>query len=408
MNVLVLNCGSTSVKFQVLGGDHDAFAAGTPRRLAAGKIDGIGREATLTFRADGTEHRSTERVADHEAGVARVLEWATTSRAVASIEAVGHRVVHGGEQFREPVVVDDAVLAAVQALDALAPLHNAPALAGLHAAQAALGARAPMVAVFDTAFHATLPEPAASYALPHDLARRHSIRRYGFHGTAYRAVLDGYCRLTGGPPERATIVALHLGGGCSVAAIKHGRSIDTSMGFTPLEGLVMATRSGDLDPAIVGHLAAREGVPVAEVERWLNERSGLLGLSGRSPDVRDLLAREPGDPRARLALETFCYRARKYVGAYLAALGGAEAVVFSGGIGEYQPEIRARILAGLEWLGLVLDQERNRTAVGAAAHIGADGARVAAWVIPADEEAVIARDTVACLVKAGRMTGRHW
>jgi acetate kinase len=254
-----------------------------------------------------------------------------------------------------------------------------------------------MVAVFDTAFHATLPEHAARYAIPHEMALRHGIRRYGFHGLAYRSALAGYCTLTDTRPDRATVVALHLGNGCSVAAIRNGESVDTSMGLTPLEGLVMGTRSGDLDPAIVGYLARLEGVPVDTVERWLNERSGLLGLSGRSGDMRDLLEREPHDPGARLAVQVFCYRARKYVGAYLAALGGAEAVVFSGGIGENAPEVRARICAGLDWLGLTIDPGRNTAVVGTAGRISADGARIQAFAIPADEESVIARDTVNCL-----------
>ena len=210
-----------------------------------------------------------------------------------------------------------------------------------------------MVAVFDTAFHAGMPEHAFRYAIPHELAVKHGIRRYGFHGLAYRSVLARYAELVGTPIDRATLVALHLGNGCSAAAIKNGRSVDTSMGFTPLEGLVMGTRSGDVDPALVGHLARTEKVPVQQVERWLNESAGLLGLSGRSRDMRDLLAREQDDPRARLAVDVFCYRARKYLGAYLAVLGGADAVVFSGGIGEHASEVRGRICAGMEWTGLV-------------------------------------------------------
>jgi acetate kinase len=311
-------------------------------------------------------------------------------------------VVHGGEGFTRPALIDAEVIAAIRALEELAPLHNAPSLAGIEAARRALGPDVPMVAVFDTAFHATIPEAAHLYAIPRELATTHRIRRYGFHGVAYQSVLEGYAELSGTPPDRATLVALHLGNGCSAAAIRHGRSVDTSMGLTPLEGLVMGTRSGDVDPALVGHLARVAGVPVPEVERWLNERSGLLGLSGRSRDMRDLLDREREDPRARLAIDVFCHRARKYLGAYLTLLGGGDAVVFSGGIGEHAAEIRARICAGLEWAGLVLDPARNARAVGRAGRLTADGARLPAYAIPADEERVIARETLERLGARGQ------
>jgi acetate kinase len=258
-----------------------------------------------------------------------------------------------------------------------------------------------MVAVFDTAFHAGIPDHASRYAIPHDLALKHGIRRYGFHGLAYRSVLARYAELAGVPAERVNLVAFHLGNGCSAAAIRNGRSIDTSMGLTPLEGLVMGTRSGDVDPALIGHLARVETVPPREVERWLNERAGLLGLSGRSRDMRDLLAHECDDPRARLAVAVFCYRARKYLGAYLAALGGADAVVFSGGIGEHAPEVRARICAEMEWAGLVLDPTRNAAAVGREGRLSPAGAHLPAYVVPADEERVIAQDTLGWLTSSG-------
>jgi acetate kinase len=395
MNVLALNCGSSSIKFQVFASEGSA----EPRRLGRGAIERIGDAATLAFEADGQPAvRATERVADHAAGVRRVLDW--TTPAVGRVDAVGHRVVHGGARFTAPATIDDAVIAEIEALERLAPLHNAPALAGIRAARAHLDT-VPMVAVFDTAFHATLPERAARYAIAWELAERHGIRRYGFHGTSYRSVLARYVKLTGVAAERTRLVALHLGNGASVAAIDGGRSIDTSMGLTPLEGLVMGTRSGDLDPAIVPHLARAEEVTAETVGRWLNERSGLLGLSGRSADVRDLLAAEPTDARARLALDVFCYRARKYVGAYLAALGGADAVIFTGGIGEHAPEIRQRVCEGLEWTGLAIDRARNAAARGVEARISRDVGALAVWTIPTDEERVIAADTVACL--AGRV-----
>jgi acetate kinase len=391
LRVLVLNCGSSSVKFQVVrvGEAEDG-------RRARGAIERIGSAATATFEAEGRPPVHEPAAApDHEAAVQRILAW--IAAAGIGIDAVGHRVVHGGTRFTAPVLVDAGVEQALEALEALAPLHNAPSVAGIRAARRALGPATAMVAVFDTAFHATLPEHAFRYAIPHELAERHGIRRFGFHGTSYRAVLARYCRLTGTPSDRATVVALHLGNGCSAAAIRGGRSVDTSMGFTPLEGLVMGTRAGDLDPALVAHLARVEGVGADVVEGWLNERSGLLGVSGRSRDMRELLTHAREEPRARLAVELFCYRARKYVGAYLAALGGAEAVLFTGGIGERAPEVRARILDGMAWCGLVLDPARNQAAVGQEARISADRAPLAAWVVPTDEEGVIARDTAACL-----------
>lgn len=388
MNVLVLNCGSSSVKFQVVGVRD--------RRLAGGIIERIGGEAVFAAEQEGAPGlREPKPVADHEAAVRHVIEWVGSSGL--PIGAVGHRVVHGGPRFVRPIVIDEAVMAEIEALEELAPLHNGPSLAGLRAARAAIGPALPMVAIFDTAFHAALPDHAAVYAIPYELSQRYGIRRYGFHGTSYRYVYSRYCALTATPPERGTLIAFHLGNGCSAAAIKHGRPLDTSMGFTPLEGLVMGTRSGDLDPSVVVYLARREGVPPDAVERMLNERSGLRGLSGRSHDMRDLLEHAAVDPRARLAVEVFCYRARKYLGAYLAALGGADSVVFTGGIGEHSPEVRARICDGMEWAGLALDPWLNRQALGREAEISAGASRLRAFVIPTDEEAVIARDVAACL-----------
>jgi len=400
MNVLAINCGSSSVKWGVFDVPADGRRRRVANRRARGRIESVGAEATLHFEADaGARLETTSRIADHGEAVRRIVDWVTGT--LAPVEAIGHRVVHGGLRFRAPTVLDDAVVAAIQALEALAPLHNGPSLAGIRACRDALRPGVPMVAVFDTAFHASLPERAWRYALTDQLAARHGIRRFGFHGVSYRAMLDRYCAITGTPEERATIVALHLGNGCSAAAIEKGRSIDTSMGLTPLEGLVMGTRSGDIDPAIVGYLARAEGAPVDEVERWLNERSGLLGLSGRSADVRDLLAWEATDRTAAVALEIFCYRARKYVGAYLAVLGGADAIVFTGAIGERSPEIRARICRGLEWLGLGLDPRANAAATEGEKRISATGARLAAFVIPTDEEVEIARVTADALDAAG-------
>ena len=395
MNVLVLNCGSSSIKFEVIGLGRDVGTA--EQRLARGSIERIGGRAALRFEVgQGDAHREEHDVPDHADGIRRMLDWLSRG-GVPGIDAVGHRVVHGGERLTRPALLDEGVVAAIEALETLAPLHNAPSLEGIRACRSRLGPSVPMVAVFDTAFHSELPEIAHRYALPHELASRHGIRRFGFHGTSYRYVLARYAALAGRAERDVVLVALHLGNGCSAAAIRDARSIDTSMGLTPLEGLVMGTRAGDLDPAIVGVLARAERVGVDEVERWLNDDSGLKGLSGGVSDMRDLLAREREDPRARLAVDVFCYRARKYVGAYLAALGGAHAVVFTGGIGEHAPEVRARICAGMEWCGIVVDRERNAAAVGVEARVSPDDARVHVWVVPTDEAIVIARDTAACL-----------
>jgi acetate kinase len=258
------------------------------------------------------------------------------------------------------------------------------------------------VATFDTAFHRTLPERASRYAIPLELADKHRIRRYGFHGLAHRYMTERYAAITATPLEQVKLVTLQLGNGCSATAIEGGRSVDTSMGFTPLEGLIMGTRSGDVDPSLAGILARREGVDIEEAEAWLNTRSGLLGVSGRSSDMRELLEAEAnGDDRAALAVDMFCYRARKYVGAYLAALDGADAVVFGGGIGENAPPVRARICAGMEWCGLTLDEGRNARTVGCEGRISTDDSRVHAYVIQVNEAAVIARDTVRCLRRPG-------
>jgi acetate kinase len=404
MNVLAVNCGSSSVKFRLVEVEPGA-PLDAARVLAGGAVERLGPAARLTFEREGRVERSEEAVADHAEAVARLLGWLATG--ATDIDAVGHRVVHGGARFTAPTPIDDAVLEGIEGLEALAPLHNRPSLAGVRACRDVLAPAPPMVAVFDTAFHALLPERAAHYAIPWELARRHGIRRFGFHGLSYAWVTARAAARLGRPADGVRLVALHLGSGCSAAAIRDGVSVDTSMGLTPLEGLVMATRSGDVDPALLGYLVRVEGANVAEVERWLNEGSGLLGLAGGSGDVRDLLARERDDSRARLALEVFCHRARKYLGAYLAALEGADAVVFTGGVGAHQPEIRRRIAAGFEWAGLVLEPDANAAARGREAVISAAGSAVSALVVPADEERMIAHETAACLVRTAAAGGRR-
>jgi acetate kinase len=399
VNVLVVNAGSSSLKFRLLTVDGDTTL------LARGLIERVGGEATLALASDGVRARQQPVAArDHVQAVERALAALRELRAGLRIDAVGHRIVHGGARFVEPTLLDDDVLAELAALERLAPLHNGPGIAAARACREHLEAGIPMVAVFDTAFHAGLPAAAATYALPRELAERHGIRRYGFHGISYQYVTGRYAALAGVGADAATLIAFHLGNGCSAAAIARGRSVETSMGFTPLEGLVMGTRSGDVDPAVVAFLAGAENVSAAVVEGWLNERSGLLGLAGGSRDVRDLFARADRDERARLALDVFCHRARKYLGAYMAVLGGAPAVVFTGGIGEHQPEIRRRICDGMAWCGLVLDEARNRAAVGVEATVSAPDSAVRVLVLPTDEERVIAAE-VARRLRAGGHSG---
>ena len=404
MNVLVLNVGSSSLKFQLLGTDAERLAANRDERLARGMIERIGGEAIYTYRGadDGSAVRGSVALRDHRAAVVHLVAWLTSAESpvaiasVAEIHAVGHRVVHGGERFQRSVLIDEAVVRGIEDTIELAPLHNPANLRGIAAARDVLGAGLPQVAVFDTAFHHTLPEHAYLYAIPYQLYRRHRVRRYGFHGTSHRYVAHRWRQLTGRAREETRIVTLHLGNGCSACAIRDGDSVDTSMGFTPLEGLVMGTRSGDLDPAVLDFVAGKEGLSLGEMEGLLNKQSGLLGISGLTNDMRELLAEsaEHDDRRARLAIDLFCYRARKYIGAYLAAMGGAEAIVFTGGIGENAADIRARICDGLQWLGLTLDPARNgECSGGREGRISADDARLAAWVIPTDEELLIARDT---------------
>jgi acetate kinase len=405
MNVLILNCGSSSVKFQLVATDVERIEQNTDERLAHGIIERIGGEAIITLQAEGgLPQRSTAPLRDTRAAVELILRWACAEESgikdvknVADIHAVGHRVVHGGEQFKQSVLITDEVLRGIEDCIDLAPLHNPANIKGINAAREVFGKGLPQVAVFDTAFHQTLPEHAYLYALPYQLYRRHRIRRYGFHGTSHRYVAYRYRQLKNIQRDQTNIITLHLGNGCSAAAIKGGNSIDTSMGLTPLEGLVMGTRSGDLDPAIIEFIAAKEGLSAQEVETLLNKQSGLLGISGLTNDMRELLdeARESDDRRARLAIEIFCYRVRKYIGSYLAAMNGADAIIFAGGIGENSAEVRAEICDGLGWLGLELDSERNRALPGGhEGVISTDGSRLDAYVIPTNEELLIARDTV--------------
>jgi acetate kinase len=402
LRILVLNFGSASVKFHLIDTDEKAILNASDRRLASGMIERIGGEAIVTLNTAGARtQRSVQPIRDDTAAVEYIILWLVSDSSgvpiatVGDIEAVGHRVVHGGERFTHSTLVDDDVVHALEELIELAPLHNPHNLRGIAAARAVLGPGVPQVAVFDTAFHHSLPETAYLYAIPYQLYRRHRVRRYGFHGTSHRYVAYRYRQLTGRTRDATKIITLHLGNGASACAIAGGQSVDTSMGFTPLEGLVMGTRSGDLDPAILDFVSAKEGLSLHDLDSLLNKQSGLLGVSGLTADMRELLAEEAehGDRRARLAIDLFCYRVKKYLGAYLAAMNGADAVIFAGGIGENAPEVRRRICTGLEWLGIEIDDSLNSELLGTEGRMDAKGSRVELWVIPTDEELLIARDT---------------
>jgi len=396
--VLVINCGSSSIKYRL-------FDMAEERQLATGLIERIGQPpAALHHSADGWSYEGQEDIEDYEVGIRKIVQLLADSRAPVLAEAadllgVGHRVVHGGEAFQDSTVVDGEVLEAIEQCVPLAPLHNPANLAGIVAARKAFGA-VPHVAVFDTSFFQTLPEHAYLYALPYEWYEQYRIRRYGFHGTSHRYVSGRAAELLGKPAPN--VITLHLGNGCSMACVRSGRAIDTTMGLTPLEGLVMGTRCGDIDPAIIFHLVDRGVLDFAGVHESLEKRSGLLGLSGVSRDMRDVrAAAEQDNQRARLALEVFAHRARKYVGAFLAELGTCDAVVFTGGIGENDSQMRAMILAGLEPLGIVLDDAANGAARGEA-RISAADSPIAVLVIPTNEELMIARDTARLVGKRGR------
>ena len=397
MKILVLNCGSSSIKFQLIETDLDLIDRNQDRPLAQGLVEKIGTQEAAVFCQAGA--RTTRDVgvalADHHAALVRVMELLKNTGALADpkdIEAVGHRVVHGGD-FRDSQMITPDVLRKIEDAVELAPLHNPHNLKGYHVAAELLPDR-PHVAVFDTAFHQGMPPRAFLYALPYDLYRRHRIRRYGFHGTSHRYVSYRFRQLTGRSKEETNLITCHLGNGCSMTAIQFGRSVDTSMGFTPLEGLVMGTRPGDLDPAIPLHLMAKQEMSVQEVTTLLNRHSGLYGISGETNDMRTLLeGAGKGHERARIAVEVFCYRVRKYIGAYTAVLGPVHGLVFTGGIGENAPRVRELACENLGPLGYELDREKNQKAVGVETEVSASGSRVRIFVIPTNEELLIARDT---------------
>lgn len=411
MNVLVLNCGSSSLKFQIIATDIETIQQNADKCLAYGQIERIGGAAILSFSAIGKEtERSAMPIKDIRTAIETVLRWVTSENSgiegvysIADIQAVGHRVVHGGEKFKQSVLIDDTVLRGIEDCIEFAPLHNPANIKGIQAAREIFGRVITQAAVFDTAFHQTLPEVSYLYAIPYQFYRRHKIRRYGFHGTSHRYVAYRYRTIKQIPRNEVKVITLHLGNGSSIAAISGGNSVDTSMGLTPLEGLVMGTRSGDLDAAILEFISAKEGLSIHEVEMLLNKQSGLLGISGLTNDMRELIAEaeESGDRRARLAIEIFCYRACKYIGSYLAAMNGADALIFTGGIGENSAKIRQMICENLTWMGIRLDERKNQNGAGENL-VSQETSPIEIWVIPTNEELLIARDTVRLIHTGGK------
>jgi len=402
VRVLVLNAGSSSLKV-------DLVETATGEELAQGLVERIGAVASVghVTRAGRKVAREALPAPDHAAALAFVLERLAAMQAeeppLGTVEAVGHRVVHGGERFSDSALIDDEVIEAIRDAVELAPLHNPANLLGIEAARAAFP-DVPHAAVFDTAFHQTLPPEAYLYALPTRLYRRHKIRRYGFHGTSHQYVSRRLVALAGLDPAHHRVVTLHLGNGCSACAVRDGRSVDTSMGMTPLDGLVMGTRSGSLDPSVVFEIVEKEALSLAEIQTLLNRFSGLLGLSGYAADMRDLLAEaEAGDAKCRQAIAVFAYRVRCTIGQYLAAMGGLDAVAFTAGIGTFAAPVRAAVLDGLDGMGLTLDPAANAAADGREARISAPDSRIQAWVVPTNEELVIATDT-AKLAEASRLS----
>lgn len=394
MKVLVINCGSSSLKYQLFNMENETV-------LAKGLVERIGIDGSMLIqKVKGREpFLIEEHMKDHKAAIKHVLNALVDSehgviKSMDEISAVGHRVVHAGEYYSSSVLIDDEVMKALEDCIKLAPLHNPPNIIGINACKS-LMPNTPMVAVFDTAFHQTMPKEAYTYAIPYNLYEEHKIRRYGFHGTSHKYVSQEAAKLVGKNIDELKMITCHLGNGSSVTAIKNGVSVDTSMGFTPLEGLAMGTRSGNLDPAIVTYLIKELKYSAEEVDTLLNKKSGVLGISEVSSDFRDLIKEaDAGDAKAQLAIDVFCYKVKQFIGSYAAVLGGVDCVIFTAGVGENNAGFRTKILSGLEFLGIEIDEEANSTAAGVAKEITKTTCKTKAFAIPTDEEVMIARDTV--------------
>ena len=396
MNILVINCGSSSLKYQLINSETEGV-------LAKGLCERIGIDGMLTYQPEGGEKEKSEiAMPTHTEAINAVLAALTNEKSgviksLSEVGAVGHRVVHGGEKFTSSCLINDESMKAIEECNDLAPLHNPANLIGIRACQE-LMPNVPMVAVFDTAFHQTMPEEAYLYGLPYEYYEKYKVRRYGFHGTSHSYVSKRTAEIVGKPYDQMKIIVCHLGNGASISAVNCGKSVDTSMGLTPLEGLVMGTRSGDLDPAIIDFVGKKEGLSLDEMNEVLNKKSGMLGISGVSSDGRDLeAAAETGNKRAQLALDVFDYRVIKYIGAYAAAMNGVDAIAFTAGIGENNIKMRKDVCSSLTYLGVKLDEEKNNVR-GEERIISADDSKVQVLLVPTNEELAIARETLA-LVK---------
>ena len=397
MNVLVVNCGSSSLKYQLINSDTESV-------LAKGLCERIGIDGRLVYQKAGLDKEFTEApMPTHKQAIQMVLDALVNEKtgaikSLSEIDAVGHRLVHGGEKFSSSCVINDEVIKGVEECNDLAPLHNPANLIGVRACQE-LMPNVPRVGVFDTAFHQTMPATAYIYGLPYEYYEKYKVRRYGFHGTSHSFVSKRVAELVGKNYEDLKIIVCHLGNGASVSAVKNGKCVDTSMGLTPLEGLLMGTRSGDLDPSILEFICQKENLTVSEMLTVLNKKSGVEGISGVSSDFRDLTAAaESGNEKAALAIESFCYRVAKYVGAYAAAMNGVDVIAFTAGIGENDNNVRSKIMGYLGYLGIGLNEEVNKKTHGDDAMISTADSKVQAWVVPTNEELAICRETVA-LVK---------
>ncbi len=394
MNVLVINCGSSSLKFQLINSETEAV-------LAKGLCERIGIDGSLTYQPEGGEKvKSDKAMPTHTEAIQFVIDALTDGatgvvKSLDEIGAVGHRVVHGGEKFAKSVVITDEVLAAIEECNDLAPLHNPANLIGIHACQKLMPGT-PMVAVFDTAFHQTMPEKAYLYGLPYEYYEKYAVRRYGFPGASHSFVSKHAAEFLGLDLKASKIIVAHLGNGASISAVLNGECVDTSMGLTPLEGLVMGTRSGDMDPAVMAYIAKKENLDIAGVMNVLNKKSGVLGISNNlSSDFRDLEeGMDSGNKYAKAAMEVFCYRVAKYIGSYAASMNGVDAIAFTAGIGENSGTVRKMVLSNLEYLGITVDEEANKKR-GEDLVISTADSKVKVAVIPTNEELAIARETVA-------------
>lgn len=392
MKILVINAGSSSLKYQLIDmTDEHVIAKGNCERIGAGGL--------ITHKPNGKTIQYEVDFPTHKEAFLEVVKVLTTGEdkvidSVNEISAVGHRILHGSEVYKVSTLITEQVISDIESFSELGPLHNPPQAAAMRACRAVFGDKTPMVAVFDTSFHQSMPRKAYMYGIPYEYYEKYHIRKYGFHGTSHRYVSAHYLEIAEKNPIGSKLIVCHLGNGSSITAVKDGKCMDTSMGFTPLDGIIMGTRSGAVDPSVINFIAEKENMSPKEMSDMLNKKSGFLGLSGVSSDARDVVnSSKAGNSRSQLACDMVRYQIKKYIGSYAAAMGGLDAVLFTGGIGENSFELRAEVCEGLDFMGITLDESQNRNNTGADHKISVDGTNVEVWVIPTDEELAIAKDT---------------